>query len=90
MELSNRHLDESNKNLFVCILDIIKYMGEVVKSNIKKYKIAFYNRKLLIVSQIHAILIGFDSLIYNLLPKYQFNYSSFIDLDIKLSEIINL
>ena len=90
MELLNRHLDESHKNLFVFILDIIKYMGEVVKENIKKYKIAFYNRKLLIVSQIHSILIGFDSLIFNLLPKYEFNYSSFIDLDMKLSEIFNL
>ena len=90
MELSNRHLDESHKNLFVSILDIIKYMGEVVKTNIKRYKIAFYNRKLLIVSQIHAILIGFDSLILNLIPKFQFNYSSFIDLDLKLSEVVNI
>ena len=90
MDLMKMHLDEGNANLFVYVLDIIKYMGEVVLSNLKKYKTAYYNRKLLIVSPIHSILVGFDSLIYNMIEKYQFNYESFPDIDMRLKELINL
>ena len=89
-ELLKRNLDNSQKNLFAMILDIIIYMGEVVKSNLKKYKTAYYNRKLLIVSQIHAILIGFDTFIWNIILKYQFNYSSFPELEIRFKEISNI
>ena len=89
-ELLKRNLDNSQKNLFVNILDIIIYMGDVVKSNLKKYKIAYYNRRLLIVSQIHAILIGFDSLLYNIIFDFQFNYSVFPDLENRLTEISNI
>ena len=89
-ELSNRHLDDSVNNLFVYILDIIIYMADVVKTNIKKYKIAYYNRKLLIVSIMHGILICFDSLIFNLIKNYQYNFSSFIEIDNRLTEITNL
>ena len=90
MDLMKMHLDEGNANLFVYVLDIIRYMGEVVLSNLKKYKTAYYNRKLLIVSPIHSILVGFDSLIYNMIEKYQFNYESFPDIDMRLKELINL
>ena len=90
MELNRRHLDDSHCNLFIYILDIIKYMGEVVSINKKKYKTAYYNRKLLIVSQIHAILVSFDALIYNLSSKYDYNYTTFPELDFKLTEIANL
>ena len=88
-ELLKKNLDDSHKNLFIYILDIILFMGEIVKTNLKKYKIAFYNRKLLIVNPIYAILIAFDSLIINLIQKYQYNYSSIKDLDYRLSEIVN-
>ena len=88
--LLRRNLDDSQKNLFIYILEIIKFMGEIVKSNLKKYKIAFYNRKLLIVNPIYAILICFDTLILNLIEKYQYNYSSIKELDSKLSEIVNI
>ena len=84
IELSNKRISTSHKNLFVLILDVIIYMGEVVKSNLKKYKTAYYNRKLLIVSQIHGILICFSSLINNMKSYYQYNYSGFIDLEVRL------
>ena len=89
-ELLNKNLDDYQKNLFIMILDIILYMGQIVKSNLKKYKTAYYNRKLLIVSQIHAILIGFDSLIFNIISKYQYNYSNLPDLEARFKDISNL
>ena len=56
-ELLKGNLDDSLTILFILILDIFISLGELVKLNLKKYKTAYYNRKLLIVSQIHAILI---------------------------------
>jgi hypothetical protein len=75
--------------LFSLILDIIIYMGRIVKENINKYKVAYYNRKFMIVNPIYAILISYDSLIINLTPKYGYNYNSHDYLDRKLSEIAN-
>ena len=89
-ELSNNRISPSHKNLFILLLDIIIYLGEVVKSNLKKYKTAYYNRKLLIVSQVHSILICFGSLINNIIPYYQYNYTGFNDLEVRLSEIVNI
>ena len=89
IELSNKRLSPSHKNLFVLILDVIIYMGEVVKLNLKKYKTAFYNRKLLIVSQIHSILTCFGCLINNIKPFYHYIYSGFNDLEFRLKEILN-
>jgi ubiquitin C-terminal hydrolase len=89
-ELVHGHLDEGTSNLFACILDIARYMGEVVKTNLKSYKTAYYNRKLLIVSPIHAILIAFDSLICNLIQKYQYGLESFPDINKKLSDVVNI
>ena len=82
-------VDDSCINLFNLILDIILYLSDVVKSNLNKYKTAYYNRKLLIVSQIHAILICFDSLIWNLTPNYNFVYKSYIEIEKRLTEIVN-
>jgi len=82
-------VDDSCINLFNLILDIILYLSDVVKSNLNKYKTAYYNRKLLIVSQIHAILICFDSLIWNLTPNYNFVYKSYIEIENRLTEIVN-
>ena len=82
-------VDESYINLFIHILDIIIYLSDVVKSNLNKYKTAYYNRKLLIVSQIHAILICFDSLIWNLTPNYNYVYNSYMEIEKLLTEIVN-
>ena len=85
-KLSNNQ--KYNSNLFILILDIVIYCAEIVKSNLNKYKVAYYNKKLLIVNQISAILISFDSLIYNLTPIYSYNINSI--LENKMSKIVNL
>ncbi len=89
-ELDNRHLSDEDQQLFVLILDIIIYLIDIVKKNKKKYKTAFFNRKLLIVSQIHGILIGFDSLLLNLINNYRYGFNSFPELDFKLTTIVKL
>ena len=89
-ELDNGCLDNPHKNLFTNVLDIIIYMGNMVKSNLKKYKNAYYNRKLLIVSPLHAILVGFDTLITNIITKYRLNFESFPSVSSRLTQIVNL
>ena len=86
--LNKRSLDNSQRDLFILILDIVLYMIDVVKGNLKKYKTAYYNRKLLIVSQLHGILIGFDTLLINLKYVYNFNYTSFPELDNRITKIV--
>ena len=82
---NNQNID---KNLFILILDIIIYCAGIVKTNLDKYKVAYYNKKLFIVNQINAILISFDSLINNLTPIYSYNNNSFFEK--KLAKIVNL
>ena len=53
-KLSTGNIDEANQELFLTILNIIKYLIYEVKNNLNKYKNAYFNRKLLIVSKIHA------------------------------------
>ena len=87
---SNNSLNFCEKELLSIIIDIILYCANIVESNLKNYKIAYYNRKLLIVSQLHAILVGFDSLISNLTPFYKYISTTYIDLNKKLSQVINI
>ena len=88
--LQNGQIDNSLISLFILILDVIIDMGQIVKSNLKKYKIAYYNRKLLISNTIHAILICFDSFIINMKEKYKYNYSKIKNIDARLDELANL
>ena len=84
---NNIHLNNFNVNdlnLLTVILDKITYLSNIVKSNLDKYKSAFFNRRLFIVSQINAILISFDSLIKNLTPKFHIIYNSNSDFEKKL------
>ena len=87
---SNHSLNFIEKELLSLIIDIILYCADVVNSNQKYYKSAYYNRKLLIISQIHAILVSFDSLISNLTPFYKYISNTYVDLNKKLSKVINL
>ena len=90
-KLQNNHsLNFTDKELLSLIIEVILYCANVVESNLKYYKSAYYNRKLLIVSQIHAILVSFDSLISNLSPFYKYISSTYVDLNNKLSKVINL
>ena len=85
----NKSLNFSEKELLYIIIDIIIYSANVVENNLKYYKNAYYNRKLLIVSQKHAILTSFDSLISNLSPFYKFGNNTYVDLNKKLKKVIN-
>ena len=88
--LKMNNFNINDKNLLILILDIIIYLADFVKLNLDKYKSAYYNRKLLIVSKMHSILVNFDSLIYNLTPNFDIIYNSNLDLNKKLAEIANL
>jgi ubiquitin C-terminal hydrolase len=81
IKLNNHNFKSPEKSLLILILDIIIYMIDVVKGNLKKYKTAYFNRRLLIVSKIHGILIGFDTIINNLVNLYGFNFSVDRELD---------
>jgi hypothetical protein len=82
-------LNFDDKELFSLIMNIIIFCANVVKNNLKYYKTAYYNRKLLIVSQIHAILVSFDSLISNLTPFYKYIGNSNVDLYKTMKKILN-
>ena len=88
--IENDSLNFTEKELLSLIIDIIIYCADVVEKNLKLYKNAYYNRKLLIISQIHAILASFDSLISNLIPFYQNLSNTYVDLNKKLNEVSNL
>ena len=87
---NNNSLNFNEKELLSIIIDIIIYCANVVKNNLKYYKNAYYNRKLLIISQIHAILVSFDSLISNLSPFYKKLSTTYVDLNNKLAQVINI
>ena len=82
-------LNFNTKELLEIILDIIIYVSDIIKSNLKYYKAAYYNRKLLIISQIHAILASYDSLIINLTEIYNYANNTYVDLNKKLNKLIN-
>ena len=88
--ITNHTLAFSEKELLSLISDIIIFCANIVQINLKYYKNAYYNRKLLIVSQIHAILVSFDSLISNLKPFYKQLSITNVDLNKKMKKIINL
>ena len=87
---SNHSLTFSEKELLTLILDIIIFCANIVQINLKYYKNAYYNRKLLIVSQIHAILVSFDSLISNLKSFYKYISGTNVDLNKKMKKILNI
>ena len=88
-KLSTRSIDEAGQDLFLTILNIIKYLIYEVKNNLHKYKNAYFNRKLLITSKIHAILISFESIIFNLSLIIQYNYSSIREIEFEFVQICN-
>ena len=89
-KINNNNFTISEKDLLTLIINIIIYLAKVVKANLDKYKTAYYNRRLLIVSQIHAILVSFDSLLFNLTPNFDLFYSPKLELDKKLPELTGL
>ena len=75
------------QELFVLILDIIRYIISEAKNNMNHFKNAYYNRKLLITSKIHAILVCFDIIIFNIEDIFKYNYSKVPELEIEFMQI---
>ena len=75
------------QELFVLILDIIRYIISEAKNNLNHFKNAYYNRKLLITSKIHAILVCFDIIIFNIEDIFKYNYSKVPELEIEFMQI---
>ena len=88
--LSNHSLDEQNKDLLLLILNLVKYIITEVKNNLIKFKSAYFNRKLLIVSKIHAILISFEPIIINISSVFKYNYTIIPEIEIEFIEISNM
>ena len=88
-KLKTGNIDEAHQELFLTILNIIKYLIYEVKNNLNKYKNAYFNRKLLIMSKIHAILVSFESIIFNLGTIVQYNYSNIKEIEFEFIQICN-
>ena len=86
-KLSTGNIDEANQELFLTILNIIKYLIYEVKNNLNKYKNAYFNRKLLIVSKIHAILVSFEPIIANLTTIVHYNYGNIREIEFEFKSI---
>ena len=86
----NKGFEEEQKEVFLIILDIVEYLAQEVQKNLSKYKNAYFNRKLLIVSKISAILISFDTIIYNFIDILHFNYKNIIEIELKFTHISNI
>ena len=87
--LSTHNLDNESMDLFFTILFIIKYLISEVKNNLNKYKTAYYNRKLLISSKIHAILVSLEPILFNLCYTYKYNYGNIEELEFEFVQIAN-
>ena len=87
--LAKGGLDPEYKDLFLLILNIVKYLTIEVKSNLNKFKNAFYNRKLLISSKIHAILTSYYIVISNISPIFRYNYTSIREIESEFVQISN-
>ena len=80
----------SNRQLILTLLDIIIYVGETLKTNIKKIREVTYNRKLILVSTLHSTIISFKPLIENFLFFYNYTLNQHSDIDTKIKKISNL
>ena len=69
-------------------MQIIKYLIQASKNNLNKYKNAYFNRKLLISSPIHAMLLSLEPILFNLSFICRFNYGSVGEIE-KLFEKIS-
>ena len=89
-ELSQLHMSQDIEELLALILDIIIYVGNIVIKNLNKYKNAFYNRKLMISSNIHAYLLSFDSLLVCIQQLYIYGFGKCKEIEKRIFEVANL
>ena len=89
-EISTKYLNPSVKDLLELCLDTIIFIAKKTKENMNKLKSLATNRKLIIVSQIHAILASFELVLNNFHDYYQYNLSSYKDIDEKFKLFANI
>ena len=87
-KLETRNIDDEHADLFSMVLQIIKYIIQESKNNLNKYKNVYYNRKLLISSQIHAILLSLEPILFKLSFITRYNYGNVGEIE-KLFEKIS-
>jgi len=83
-ELLTRYFKPFFKELFELCLDTIIFIAETVKNNLNKIKPLTNNRKLIIVSQIHAIIASYELVLTNFHEFYQYELSMFEEYDERL------
>ena len=76
--------------LFELCLDIIIFIANTVKSNLKKLKPLMNNRKLIIVSQTYAILASFELVLNNYGEFYQYEFNIGGEIDKKFKIFANI
>ena len=89
-ELSSIEIDQNFKDLFILSLDTIIYVSSFVRKNLKYLKSAMNNRKLTIISQLHAILASFEIILNNFNELYQYDLSQYTEIDEKLKTFANM
>ena len=89
-ELTSIEIDQNFKDLFILSLDIIIYVSSYVRNNLKYLKSAMYNRKLTIISQLHAILASFEIILINFNELYQYDFSQYTEIDEKFKTFANM
>ena len=78
------------KELFELCLDTIIYISNTVKLNLPKLKPLQNNRKLIIVSQMHAILASFEIIINNFQEIFQYKHYYIEEILKKLKTFANI
>ena len=88
-DIASIEIDPSLKDLLLLCLDAAIYVAEFVCKNINKLKSAINNRKLTIVSQTHAILASFELILNNFSELFQYDFSSYPQIDEKMKNYAN-
>ena len=89
-QLMAKFFQPFTEELFELCLDIIIYIGNCVKNNLSKLKPLMNNRKLIIVSQLYAILASFELVFNNIHEFYQYDLRAYEEIDEKLKAFANI
>ena len=86
IKLLSRNISPYLKDLLELCIDVIIYIANCVKANLNKYKTLMSNRKLIIVSQIYAVLASFELVLTNFHEFCQYELSIFKEINEKFKK----
>ena len=86
IKLLSRNISPYLKDLLELCIDVIIYIANCVKLNLNKYKTLMSNRKLIIVSQIYAVLASFELVLTNFHEFCQYELSIFKEINEKFKK----